>query len=95
VALGQVISGYFSFPANLHSTKFSIIIIIQGMYKRPISAHRAEWTQLDSTPTMRIKKKKRQAQFQDLPFSSHLSTPKYLHRNDEGISGEHSQLEIY
>jgi hypothetical protein len=27
VALGQVFSEYFGSPANLHSTKFSIIII--------------------------------------------------------------------
>jgi hypothetical protein len=37
-------------PANLHSTKFSIIIISRGRYNRPISGRRAEWTQLDSTP---------------------------------------------
>jgi hypothetical protein len=47
VALGSVFS-----PANLHSTKFSIIIITQGRYNRPISGRRAEWTQLDSTPSL-------------------------------------------
>jgi hypothetical protein len=28
VALGRIFFEYFGFPANLHSTKFSIIIII-------------------------------------------------------------------
>jgi hypothetical protein len=36
-------------PANLHSTKFSIIIT-RGKYNRPFSGRRAEWTHLDSTP---------------------------------------------
>jgi hypothetical protein len=45
-------------PANLHSTKFSIIIITRGRYNRPFNGCHAEWTQLDSTPTMRILKKK-------------------------------------
>jgi hypothetical protein len=35
VALGQVFPEYFDFPANLHSTKFSITI----------NGRRAEWTQ--------------------------------------------------
>jgi hypothetical protein len=30
VALGQVFSKYFGFPANLHSTNFSTITIIRG-----------------------------------------------------------------
>jgi hypothetical protein len=30
VALGQIFSEYFGFFANLHSTKFSIIIITRG-----------------------------------------------------------------
>jgi hypothetical protein len=42
--------------ANQHSTKFSIIIITRGKYKRPIGGRLAEWTQLDSTPTIRIRK---------------------------------------
>jgi hypothetical protein len=37
-------------PANLDSTKFSIIVITRGKYSRPINGRRAEWTQLDSTP---------------------------------------------
>jgi hypothetical protein len=37
-------------PANLHSTKFSIMIITRGRYNRPFSGRRAEWTHLDSTP---------------------------------------------
>jgi hypothetical protein len=49
VALGQVFSEYFGFPANVHSTKFSIIIITRGRYNRPFSGRRAEWTQFDST----------------------------------------------
>jgi hypothetical protein len=36
--------------ANLHSTKFSIIIVTRSRYNRPISGRRAEWTQLDSKP---------------------------------------------
>jgi hypothetical protein len=50
VALGQVFSEYFGFPANLNFTKLSIIIITWGKYNRPISGRRAEWTQLDSSP---------------------------------------------
>jgi hypothetical protein len=37
-------------PANLHSTKCSIIIITRDRYNRPFSGRRAEWTHLDSTP---------------------------------------------
>jgi hypothetical protein len=51
VALGQVFSEYFGFPANHHSTNFSIIIIIiRGWHNRPIGDNSAEWNQLDSTP---------------------------------------------
>jgi hypothetical protein len=50
VALGRVFSEYFGFPTNIHSNKFSIIIITRGRYNRPISDRRAEWTQLDSNP---------------------------------------------
>jgi hypothetical protein len=39
VALGQVS------PANLHSTKFSIITITRGRYNRPFTRRRAKWTQ--------------------------------------------------
>jgi hypothetical protein len=39
VVLGQVFSEYFGFPANLYSTKFSIIITItRGRYNRPVVA---------------------------------------------------------
>jgi hypothetical protein len=40
VALGQVFSEYFGFPANPHSTNCSItiIIIIRGWYNRPTVA---------------------------------------------------------
>jgi hypothetical protein len=55
--LGQVFSQYFGFLSN-HSTNFSIIIITRGWHNRPIGARSAEWTQLDSTPTIQIKKKK-------------------------------------
>jgi hypothetical protein len=48
-ALGQV------FPAY-HSTNFSIIIITRGWNNRPIGGRSAEWTQLDSTTTIPIKK---------------------------------------
>jgi hypothetical protein len=45
-------------PANLHSTKFYIIIITRGTYNRPFSGRRPEWTQLGlHPPTMGIKKK--------------------------------------
>jgi hypothetical protein len=39
-----------SVPANLHSSKFPIIIITRGGYNKPISGRLAEWTLLDSTP---------------------------------------------
>jgi hypothetical protein len=45
VPLGQVFSEYFGFPANRHSTKFSIIIITRVRYNRSFSGRRAEWTQ--------------------------------------------------
>jgi hypothetical protein len=45
-------------PANLHSTKFSIIIIIRGRYNRPFSGRRAEWTQLGLRPPLCEFKKK-------------------------------------
>jgi hypothetical protein len=48
--LGQVFSEYFGFPANHHSTNFSIIIITRGWHNRPFGGRSAEWTQLDSTP---------------------------------------------
>jgi hypothetical protein len=40
-------------PAN-HSTNFSIIIITRGCHNRPIDGCSAEWTQLDSSPTIPI-----------------------------------------
>jgi hypothetical protein len=40
-------------PAN-HATNFSIIIITRGWHNRPIDGRSAEWTQLDSTPTIPI-----------------------------------------
>jgi hypothetical protein len=43
-------------PANHHSTNFSIIIITRGWYNRPLGGRSAEWTQLDSTPTIQFKK---------------------------------------
>jgi hypothetical protein len=49
-AVGQVLSEYFGFPANHHSTNFSIIIITRGWHNRPIGGRSAEWTQLDSIP---------------------------------------------
>jgi hypothetical protein len=53
-ALGQVFSEYFGFPSQ--STNFSIIIITRGWHNMPIGGRSAEWTQLDSTPTIPIKK---------------------------------------
>jgi hypothetical protein len=41
-ALGQVLSEYFVSPANLHSTKFSILTITQGSYNKSISGRPAE-----------------------------------------------------
>jgi hypothetical protein len=49
-SLGQVFSEYFGFPANHHSTNFSIIIISRGLHSRPIGGRSAEWTQLDYAP---------------------------------------------
>jgi hypothetical protein len=49
-ALGQVISSASIFPANHHSTNFSIIIITRGWQNRPIGGRSGKWTQLDSTP---------------------------------------------
>jgi hypothetical protein len=43
-------------PAN-HSTNFSIVILTRGWHNRPIDGRSAKWTQLDSTPTIPIKKK--------------------------------------
>jgi hypothetical protein len=37
-------------PANLHSTKFSIIIITWGRYNRSFSGRRAKWTQFGLHP---------------------------------------------
>jgi hypothetical protein len=54
-ALGQVFSEYSVSPAN-HSTNFYIIIITRGWHNRPIGDRSVEWTQLDSTPTIPIKK---------------------------------------
>jgi hypothetical protein len=45
-------------PANLHSTKFSIIIITRGRYNRPLNGRRAEWTQLGLHPPLCELKKK-------------------------------------
>jgi hypothetical protein len=39
-------------PANLHSTKFSIIKITRGRYNRPFSGRRAEWTQFGLHPPL-------------------------------------------
>jgi hypothetical protein len=50
MALEQVFSEYFSSPSNHHSTKFSILVIIQGRYSRSFGGRRAEWTRLDSAP---------------------------------------------
>jgi hypothetical protein len=43
-------------PANHHSSNFYNIIITRGWHNRPICGRSAEWTQLDSTPTITIKK---------------------------------------
>jgi hypothetical protein len=45
--------------ANLHSTKFSIIIITRGRYSMPFSGRRAEWTQFGLHPPLCELKKKR------------------------------------
>jgi hypothetical protein len=55
-ALGQVFSEYFGFPANHHSTNFSIIIITRGWHNRPVGGRSAQRTQLDSTPPYQLKK---------------------------------------
>jgi hypothetical protein len=56
VALGQVFSEYLVSPANYHSTKFCIVIIAWGLHSSLIGSCSAEWTQLDSTPTLKLKK---------------------------------------
>jgi hypothetical protein len=43
------------FPANLYSTKFSILTITGGRYIGPEVADMPSGPSLDSTPTMRIK----------------------------------------
>jgi hypothetical protein len=50
VALGQVSSEYFGFPANLHSTKFSVLIINRGRYNRPEVVDVPGGPSMDSTP---------------------------------------------
>jgi hypothetical protein len=42
--------------ASHHSTNFSIIIITRGWLYRPLGGRSAEWTQLDSTAPIPIKK---------------------------------------
>jgi hypothetical protein len=39
-------------PANLHSTKFSIITITRGRYNRPFSGRRPDWTQYAFHPPL-------------------------------------------
>jgi hypothetical protein len=39
-------------PTNHHPTNFSIIIITRGRHYRPIGGRSAEWTKLDSTPSL-------------------------------------------
>jgi hypothetical protein len=50
VALGQVLSRYFGSPANLHSTKFSILTITWGRYNRTDVANVQHGPGMDSTP---------------------------------------------
>jgi hypothetical protein len=50
-SLGRVSPSTSVSPAN-HSTNFSSIIITGSWHNRPISGRSAEWTQLDSTPTI-------------------------------------------
>jgi hypothetical protein len=56
-ALGKFSPSTSISPAN-HSTNFSIIIITLDWHNRPIGGRSAEWTQLDSTPTIPIEKEK-------------------------------------
>jgi hypothetical protein len=60
-AVDKAAWGRFS-PSTLvslanHPTNFSIIIITRGWHNGTISGRSAEWTQLDSTPTIPIIKK--------------------------------------
>jgi hypothetical protein len=65
VARGYIFSEYFGFPANLHSTKFSILTITRGRHNRPEMADMPIGTSLNSTPhyenkkIKKIKKKKK------------------------------------
>jgi hypothetical protein len=58
-ALGQVFSECFGFPCQIIPQKFTIIIINLGWHNRPIGGRSAECTQLDSTLTIPITKKKK------------------------------------
>jgi hypothetical protein len=55
-ALGQVFSECFGFLCQSHCTNFSIIMITRGWHNRSIGGRSAEWTQLESTPHLPIKK---------------------------------------
>jgi hypothetical protein len=61
VALGQVLSEYFGFPANLHSNNFSTITIIYhlGLYNRPVVAAIPSGLSLTSLTIIIIKKGQR------------------------------------
>jgi hypothetical protein len=68
-------------PANLHSTKFSILTITRSRYNRTISRRRAEWTQFGlHSPLCEIKKKY---------FAGHSIRAVYgmFARSDAGIVG--------
>jgi hypothetical protein len=52
LALGQVFSEYFGSPANLYSTKLSILTNTRGMYSRPINGRRADCIQLGLNPPL-------------------------------------------
>jgi hypothetical protein len=56
VTLGRCPPSTSVSPANLHSTKFSIITITRGRYNRSFTGRRPEWTHFHP-PTMRIEKK--------------------------------------
>jgi hypothetical protein len=58
VALGQVFSEYFGFPANHHSIKFSIIIITRVSTIGHSVADVPSGPSLDSTPHYAEKKRK-------------------------------------
>jgi ABC-type oligopeptide transport system substrate-binding subunit len=81
-------------PANLHSTKFSIITITRGRYYRPFCGRRAEWTQLGLHPPLCELKKNYSRHWRPISrsyFAEYLSTKTFLKLF---VSGNPSKLKL-